>query len=1688
MRKIYLLLLAVLFAVTGGMAQAVNLYGFATGTGGALDAMTGSTQLVGASSDDGASALTTIPFTFNYGGTNYTSFGAGANGVLRLGAVTSTTSTYYTNSSANAGTGAPLIMPYWDDLATGVGGKVHYVVTGATPNRILKIEWFVTVPRNTLGNANAKFQCWIYETSNIVQFVYGSGMLANTANSGATIGISSSATVYNNVNTDLTTNSTSTFVTAIVNPITSGTTYTFTPPPPCSGTPVAGTHPTTLFTLCPTATAVLTVTGQTSGVTGLTYQWEQADDAAFTTNVANAVGGTGATTLSYTTPAYVSGTLYYRLKITCTNGGAFATTTTPVQVTGPAAPTTQASAITIPTIGTTTATINWTNGNGNNRVVYLNSTNTFTDPTGPASPGTAATAWANAGQQLIYDGTAATVNVTALTPGANYYVRVYENNKCTGPAYYYNVAAATSNPNSFATFLTLEHNVTRTTNISYTPITGTGLTGFGSSDDGASALTNIGFPFVYKGQTFTQFSASTNGVVKLGAVAATSFNGSIESTHNNTICAFWDDLVVQGNPAATLVGNFIKYETSGSTPNRITTIQWVGMEQFNYGGPDINFQVKLYETSNNIEILHGNMTIYTGTAPTVAGQIYPTLLKYKIGLSGPTSGTGLVRGMAQLAENIVAFGPTDPANMAIAPECNVSYLFTPAVYTGATTAPAATPPANDNSATATTLTVNAVPCVNLCGTYYTTKNATASVEATSCTPAPDDDVWFKFTATATGATISVKGGIGFDAVVSLKDASFVDVTGFGCVDATTGVTPQWGLTETLNPTTLVPGNVYYVRVSHKGAGSGSASGFSICINEVLIPPANDNPCGAQSLTVGASCVPYSDNTLPSKTSFFGASTTTSNGVVAPTCTGVGATPQDIWFSFVAPAGGIAIINVTPVSGVNPAIEIDSVFSGTCGASNLILGSKTAWCFNNVGSGLAEDITVSNLIAGNTYYLRVYQHPSGNGGAPVSNSQFSICVSYPPAPVCTTNSSPADAATNVSITPTLTWAAAPNATSYDVYIGTPDLAAAQAATPVNVTTTSYTVPTALAFGTVYYWFVVPKNATGMPTGCTGTTFTTNVCSNPTATYTAQRIGTCPGATQFEVVVNVTSLGNAASIDITNDGGAPTISGVTTTGNVTVGPFALGTSVLITLDHPIGATCDVVSPSQTFAVCPPPPPANDNICNAITLVLDGASDCQNTTTATVESAEPATVVGTCGSAANNTVWYKYTPSVTGPVQIVMESATGTTFGSGFWFTVNTVTGCPTPVLTNVVPCGNSFAVGAAGSKDSISVNLIAGTEYYIQIDGVSGDYGAFCIKLKTPSIAPGTPNACYGSAASVTINTANGNNNVWVPITDADGNRILDINANGNDLGATTFNMYKNANAVRQNIGTYYLDRNFTITPTTQPSSNVDIRLYFTEAERLALETAQAGSSPLTAGNINCTKNSQVCGPTYTPNLTGEVLLTPSIIGTYGANGYYNTYSVASFSTFFLHVGTSVLSVSLTNVKADITGATNTVSWTTVTESNNRKFVVERSLNGSSFAPIGEVATRATGGNSSVALNYNFVDANPVQGKQYYRLQMVDNGGRTTYSQIVTLRRGGGKLEIVDVRPNPTTGTVYFNVLGANANVNVAVRDLSGKEVIRKGLVQSNGFSLDMSSLANGLYILEATDVRTSEKALFKVVKQ
>ena len=107
------------------------------------------------------------------------------------------------------------------------------------------------------------------------------------------------------------------------------------------------------------------------------------------------------------------------------------------------------------------------------------------------------------------------------------------------------------------------------------------------------------------------------------------------------------------------------------------------------------------------------------------------------------------------------------------------------------------------------------------------------------------------------------------------------------------------------------------------------------------------------------------------------------------------------------------------------------------------------------------------------------------------------------PGCATNLSPTDTATNVSVTPTLSWSAVSGATGYKVFYGTDSTTTTALA---ETASTSVTLPT-LQNGTQYYWKVVPTNARGDATGCgNAISFTTIVAAPGCATGLTPADGT------------------------------------------------------------------------------------------------------------------------------------------------------------------------------------------------------------------------------------------------------------------------------------------------------------------------------------------------------------------------------------------------------------------------------------------------------------------------------------------------------------------------------------------------------------------------------------------------------
>jgi len=136
---------------------------------------------------------------------------------------------------------------------------------------------------------------------------------------------------------------------------------------------------------------------------------------------------------------------------------------------------------------------------------------------------------------------------------------------------------------------------------------------------------------------------------------------------------------------------------------------------------------------------------------------------------------------------------------------------------------------NDNCISATTLTPAIGSTCN--ATAGDVATATASTPTSVCSGTADDDVWYKFTATATAHNVTVAGSTSFDAVVQVLSGTCTGgLTNIICTDATTT-----GETEIVALSGLTVGSTYYVRVYHYGATMPATTTFNICVTTPGLP-------------------------------------------------------------------------------------------------------------------------------------------------------------------------------------------------------------------------------------------------------------------------------------------------------------------------------------------------------------------------------------------------------------------------------------------------------------------------------------------------------------------------------------------------------------------------------------------------------------------------------------------------------------------------------------------------------------------------------------------------------------------------------------------------------------------------------------------------------------------------------------
>jgi hypothetical protein len=266
-------------------------------------------------------------------------------------------------------------------------------------------------------------------------------------------------------------------------------------------------------------------------------------------------------------------------------------------------------------------------------------------------------------------------------------------------------------------------------------------------------------------------------------------------------------------------------------------------------------------------------------------------------------------------------------------------------------------PVNDDC----TFPTNLIPsssCNSISGNTTGASEDLASQPCGGSTSTFANDLWYTFVATSAGDSVVVDPFDTFDPVLEIFSGSCSGLTQITCSD-----NPSFfDATEKVAPGTLIPGVTYIVRVY---GFNGSEGLFNICVKSMApVGAVNDNCTNAITLSGSTTC----NATL-------GNSAGATQSIAPATCQGgTSSSAQDVWYKFVASGPGDSVI-VSRLLTYDPVLE---VFSGTCA------GLVSLGCSDQANAAAIEKVAPGTLVAGQTYYVRVYGWAGTTG-------TFNICV-------------------------------------------------------------------------------------------------------------------------------------------------------------------------------------------------------------------------------------------------------------------------------------------------------------------------------------------------------------------------------------------------------------------------------------------------------------------------------------------------------------------------------------------------------------------------------------------------------------------------------------------------------------------------------------------------------------------------
>jgi len=344
------------------------------------------------------------------------------------------------------------------------------------------------------------------------------------------------------------------------------------------------------------------------------------------------------------------------------------------------------------------------------------------------------------------------------------------------------------------------------------------------------------------------------------------------------------------------------------------------------------------------------------------------------------------------------------------------------------------------------------------------------------------------------------------------------------------------------------------------------------------------------------------------------------------------------------------------------------------------------------------------------------------------------------------------------------------------------------------------------------------------------------------------------------------------------------------------------------------------------------------------------------------------------------------------------------------------------------GNTtHSTGVVASINTHTLDLADGSLKYVWID-YSGTTKSFQVRISNSNSRPTTATL---STTNYTLSTMFSNPNVYVGFTGATGGAY-------ERHSITSFDFINQYNPITTSTKTYAQDP----LSVQMTSATTTVNANGTSQLPITITLLDAGGAPLANQPVTVSITSgqgTLSTLSGTTNSSGQLIDNLSTT-TVGAMTVTSVAGYGGLSTSSNYNGITILPILISDFTGRIQNTETVLSWDITSVDNGKDIVILRSADGYNFDSIGVVNVN---GQTSLLGHHTFDDLSPLSGKNYYRLELVNNDGTSSFSTIVGVTFGQtaatGNITILG---NPLTNELRLSGLNGDKG-RVVIYDAMGR---------------------------------------------